>query len=393
MLTVEECRAVADHPTQFQHAAAKPKADRHAINLMAKPLFAMGGVHRRATYQQVDEGELDASMVLRQVERAHKVLHPQVQLAAAEREIQEAILMDMKVLAVNALPQRCSTARSRYKRPTGVNPTILVHMHALERPDEVERLTSFEKELQLVLSRRPQAAHTTTAFDNLGHSRDEFLYLEGDLSFCVAGDVERADKSGVDDAEEQWWAFQLASRFAHSRLTGPRPDMCTIEILWLDKCDGGYRLLPNASEKIKYGSIIKGEDGSPIMVRRESMEARGLVTTWQEEVGLVYTLPTELCSQLDERLDELEAGGATRVDAGSDAELSDDEHDEDRATEQRATASALQQTLCSCNCSAGTELEWRFSGCAPHRLLWNVSFVYVAASRGAAWMGTYVTRI
>ena len=197
--------------------------------------------------------------------------------------------MDMKVLAVNALSQRCSTARSKYKRPTAVNPTILVHMNALDAPDNVTRLTSFEVELQRVLSRGSQAtARVTTAFVDLGHSRDEYLYLEGDISFCVAGDVVRADKSGADAAEELWWAFQLASRFAHSRLTGLRPESCTIEILWLDKCNGGYRLVPDASEKIKYGSIIKEEDGSPIMVRRESMEARGLTSIWQDEVGLVY---------------------------------------------------------------------------------------------------------
>ena len=106
-------------------------------------------------------------------------------------------------------------------------------------------------------------------------------------------------------------------------------------------------MVPDASEKIKYGSIIKEEDGSPIMVRRESMEARGLTSIWQDEVGLVYVLPTELYSQLDERLNEVEAGGAMRVgdDAGSDADVSDDEHEQDRATEQRATAAANQQTL------------------------------------------------
>jgi len=214
----------ADNPTQFQHAAAKPKADRHAINLMAMPPFAMGGIHRRATYQQVDVGEWDASVILREVELAHKVLHPPVQLTQAQHANEEAILMDMKVLAVNALSQRCSTARSKYKRPTAVNPTILVHMNALDAPDNVTRLTSFEVELQRVLSRGPQAtARVTTAFVDLGHSRDEYLYLEGDISFCVAGDVVRADKSGADAAEELWWAFQLASRFAHSRLTGPRP--------------------------------------------------------------------------------------------------------------------------------------------------------------------------
>ena len=82
------------------------------------------------------------------------------------------------------------------------------------------------------------------------------------------------------------------------------------------------------------------------------MEARGLTTTWQDAVGLVYILPVELCSQLDDRLDELQMGnanGASSSNAGLDNSDSDDEqnveHQQDRATEQRTTAAATQQTL------------------------------------------------
>ena len=119
----------ADNPTQFQHAGAKPKADRHAVNLMATTAFAMSKSDRRAQqgqqYQQPEVGTLDASAVLREVALAHQACYPRVVLGNAERAVEEAALVDMKVLAVNAHSQRCSTTRSRYRRPCGVNPTIL----------------------------------------------------------------------------------------------------------------------------------------------------------------------------------------------------------------------------------------------------------------------------
>ena len=93
-------------------------------------------------------------------------------------------------------------------------------MHALDRPDEVARLTSFEKELCACNSycqgdNKPPM-HATTEFDNLGHSRDEFLYLEGDLSFCVAvvTSTEPTKVVWMMCRGAQWWGVQLASRFA-----------------------------------------------------------------------------------------------------------------------------------------------------------------------------------
>jgi len=54
--------------------------------------------------------------------------------------------------------------------------------------------------------------------------------------------------------------------------------------------------------------IKEEESGPPIMVRQEALEERGLASRWQDEVGLVYSLPQELIDQLDGRIDELEAG-------------------------------------------------------------------------------------
>ena len=49
--------------------------------------------------------------------------------------------------------------------------------------------------------------------------------------------------------------------------------MCTVEVRWLERCDGGWRLAPDASEKIKYGSLIKEEEAGPPMSNHG--EARG----------------------------------------------------------------------------------------------------------------------
>ena len=62
----------------------------------------------------------------------------------------------MKVMAINAQAQRCSTTRDRYKRPVGVCPTILLHRHALQPADHGSRLTSFETELRQLLALEDQ---------------------------------------------------------------------------------------------------------------------------------------------------------------------------------------------------------------------------------------------
>ena len=87
------------------------------------------------------------------------------------------------------------------------------------------------------------------------------------------------------------------------------------------------------------------------MVRQEALEERGLASRWQDEVGLVYSLPQELIDQLDGRIDELEAGMSGAGTSGangrtvSDEDEDEDESNRDRHTEVRAAVTANQQTL------------------------------------------------
>ena len=112
---------------------------------------------------------------------------------------------------------------------------------------------------------------------------------------------------------------------------------------------------PDASERVKYGSLLKEEAGGlPIMVQHEALEAQGLTTQWQDAVGLVYSLPPALILQLDARIDELDMGrSGTRADECDGSDGSDDdeedgvERERDRASERCATTVANQQTLLS----------------------------------------------
>lgn len=103
----------------------------------------------RDQYGSPEAATLSAAELMRAVELAHQKLHPlPAPLTADDSDVAEAELADMKVMALNAQAQRCSTTRDRYKRPCGVCPTVLVHRDALLPADHGSRLTSFEVELR-----------------------------------------------------------------------------------------------------------------------------------------------------------------------------------------------------------------------------------------------------
>ena len=365
----------ADNPTQMQHAAAKSQADRHSINLLATPEFAMDATNGRAReqYGGPEAATLSAATLQRAVELAHQKLHPMpVPLTASEREVAEAELADMKVMAINAQAQRCSTTRDRYKRPVGVCPTILLHCHALQPADHGSRLTSFETELRRLLALEDQVGgrgrgrgrgrEAGGGRDGGGGgrgggsaaetSREENLLLPRDIVFIVPGDEEQEEgpRGIYVDSSESWWAAQVSKSFPHSRLSGQRPESCVVHVLWCDRIDGSsrWRLVSNGADTVRYGSLVKNEDGTPLIIQHESFDSAGLSRGWESEHGLVYELPDALVEQLDDLTEDAPLPVGLPVGAAGEAEVNAEEEDaegQDTALEQRATARADAQTL------------------------------------------------
>ena len=191
----------------------------------------------------------------------------------------------------------------------------------------------------------------------VGGTRTEFLLLPGDLVIVEAGEVTLP--SGVRvDANEPWWAAQVAEPFAHSRLRGQRPESCIVGILWLDVVAEDevnttaaaaaertlWRLLQNASERVRYGVLLKRADRSPYVLQRESFATAGITSSWDAELGLVYELPETLVEELDDVLEERAAPLAPLAVSAQD-QASDEESDEDEQSERRASTAANGQTL------------------------------------------------
>ena len=90
-----------------------------------------------------------------------------------------------------AAQQRCGTVRSKYKRPSGVDPTILVNVQETEPPETDDagerRVVSFTAALARYLDRPRSSAASSAASAPPALSRDTYLLLPGDLMFVEAG--------------------------------------------------------------------------------------------------------------------------------------------------------------------------------------------------------------
>ena len=103
--------------------------------------------------------------------------------------------------------------------------------------------------------------------------------------------------------------------------------------------------MSNGADTVRYGSLVKNEDGTPFVIQHESFQAAGLSRAWELEHGLVYELPDALVEQLD---DLTEDAPTPVTAAGDEVEADAEETDadgQDTALEQRATARADAQTL------------------------------------------------
>ena len=106
--------------------------------------------------------------------------------------------------------------------------------------------------------------------------------------------------------------------------------------------------MSNGADTVRYGSLVKNEDGTPLIIQHESFDSAGLSRGWESEHGLVYELPDALVEQLDDLTEDAPLPVGLPVGAAGEAEVNAEEEDaegQDTALEQRATARADAQTL------------------------------------------------
>ena len=105
--------------------------------------------------------------------------------------------------------------------------------------------------------------------------------------------------------------------------------------------------MSNGAETVRYGSLVKKEDGTPLIIQHESFDSAGLSRGWESEHGLVYELPDALVEQLDDLTEDAPPPvGLPMGAAGDEAEVNAEENAaEGQDIEQRATARADAQTL------------------------------------------------
>ena len=111
--------------------------------------------------------------------------------------------------------------RSKYKRPSGVDPTILVNVQETEPPETDDagerRVVSFTAALARYLDRPRSSAASSAASAPPALSRDTYLLLPGDLMFVEAGD-ERLPDGSIRSTLERWWAMQASAKFERERM-------------------------------------------------------------------------------------------------------------------------------------------------------------------------------
>jgi hypothetical protein len=247
-------------------------------------------------YSQPQPCEASASDVMALMERAYRKVYPKPPKPTSEEKVKlEADVTALKIVAKFAAQQRCAPRRSIYKRPTGSNPTVMVNTQRTEQPEGVAVAESFRGVMAAVLasqSAAPQSAAPRTSQAALPPqatlSRDEYLFLIGDLGFIIGGVIDLDDGSSIADGEA-FWGFQAAENFERARMRSS----CRVKLLWLARIDGSrWRLLPLGPKErfsqISNSRLIKDEEDEPIVVRVE-----GFPPDCYSEHGVVYTLSEE----------------------------------------------------------------------------------------------------
>ena len=150
----------ADHPTQREYAASKPKADRSTLNQLATPAFSLF-TSLWNQYVAPHVSSVSATQLYRLMAKLHSVVWPlPAEPSAAEKAALQADLVVLRQLAELAGQQRCANTRAKYKRPCGVNPTVFVNTQAEWAAENAETnlLTSFTEEVARLTQKRNDGA-------------------------------------------------------------------------------------------------------------------------------------------------------------------------------------------------------------------------------------------
>ena len=284
----------ADHPTQKEYAASKPKADRSTLNQLATPAFSFF-TSLWSQYMAPHVSQVSAAQLYQLMARLYGVIRPRpAEPSETEKAALRKALHNLRTLAELAGQQRCAAARAKYKRPCGVRPTVFVNTQATWAAEQpAHQLTTFTDEVTRLMRTRtavaPAAAAQIRADAN--YSRDEYLFKSGDIGFIKGGIIRMPDGREIADAED-FWAFQVREAFDREHM---RPG-CSVKLFWLQRAgrSNKWSLLPNSADTIRYARLLM-EDGEPIVVREET-----LLRGWDCSRGTVFELSDELVEQLTE---------------------------------------------------------------------------------------------
>ena len=170
------------------------------------------------------------------------------------------------------------------------------------------------------LARQPRAVQLQQQ-PNVIYDRGSYLFLPGDLVFCIAGEI--ADAAMARRARfELWWVVKVTRAYEKTK-TGSR---CQVHGQWLDLTEQRCcKVLAPPIPYVLFGSLVIDPSTSlPFMLRPDDLPAT------LRNAELVYQLPSDLVDSLSAavqaqlRQDELAAAESDDDEEGGDEDESDD---------------------------------------------------------------------
>jgi hypothetical protein len=157
----------SDFASHREYAASKPKATRSFVNKLCQTPWSRFTT-LLSQYMAPQSSSASAPRVMELMESAFHKLWPQPPKPTAEEaEALRESFAALKFVAQLAAQQRTAPPRSRYKRPTGSNPTVMVNTQRTEQGDsEGSSFTDMLKSIAVARlaggrRRRPRSASLT----------------------------------------------------------------------------------------------------------------------------------------------------------------------------------------------------------------------------------------
>ena len=321
------------HPDQQHYCQRKPKALTRAINRCCEtPHSEHTGRDER--YQAPQQSALSAMRVVRVVRCAWNAMYRRTRpldeagKALLQRQTERAQRLQ-HVVAV----QRVNNVRaSHYKTKCGYAPTILLPNEVqVEHADDgdAQRIISFDQALERVRNGTVAArAHAPQQTLDASFTRENFVFISGDIVFLEAGVIEDQDNpDGFVIATEPWWALQVTRPVERARMRKG----CHVHGFWLERAArssaGRWVLKAGAEVRVYYGAVLKAASKHPVLISSSELQ-----TGWSSADQLMYTLPAQLIAQLDQLAaaaadepSEGEGGGDGGENASDDEEQQEEE--------------------------------------------------------------------